>query len=331
MPPPAAGEPLTAKRIATSVLLTTLFMPLLQAADAPPRATSAFRFEPASDRSIRLLDGDRPVLVYNHGEIASDKAPKARPRGAYVHPIYGLHGEVLTDDFPADHVNHRGLYWSWPHVKVGDVELDSWNVKQGLQTRFVRWTAKETTADRASLGVENGWFVGDKQVVREQVRLDVHPATEQARPIDVTLTWTVLDEPVTLRGAEGKSYGGLSIRFGPRNTTVITVPDGRAKEDLVMAKLPWADLSGDLSGKPDALSGAAIFVHPANPDFPHEWMTRAYGMLAAGWPGVKPQTIAKDESVTMRYRVWIHRGNPDAAEIGKAYESYRATPSSGDH
>jgi hypothetical protein len=161
--------------------------------------------------------------------------------------------------------------------------------------------------------------------MREQVLLEVHPATENARAIDLTLTWTVLDEPITLWGAEGKSYGGVQIRFAPRKTTVITTPDGRTKEDLVMTKLPWADLSGDLSGKPDALSGAALFIHPSNRDFPHEWMTRSYGMLAAGWPGVKPQTIAKNESVAMRYRLWIHRGNPDAAEIGNAYETYRTT------
>ena len=48
-------------------------------------------------------------------------------------------------------------------------------------------------------------------------------------------------------------------------------------------------------------------------------------MLAAGWPGVKPQTLASNESVTMRYRLWIHRGNADAAEIGKAFETYRNT------
>ena len=297
---------------------------------ASPTTQSTFRFEPAGDAAMKLLDGDRLVLVYNHGQIANEKAPKARPRGAYVHPIYGLDGEVLTDDFPADHVNHRGLYWAWPHVKVGDAELDSWNVKSGLETRFGKWTAKETCSDRALLGVENGWFAGDKQVLREQVLLEVHPATATSRAIDVMLTWTALDEAVTLRGAEGKSYGGVQIRFAPRKTTVITTPDGRAKDDLVMTKLPWADLSGDLAGKPEAISGAALFVHPANRDFPHEWMTRQYGMLAAGWPGVKPQTIAKNESVTMRYRLWIHRGNPEATEINAAYESYTRAKSSGD-
>jgi len=160
--------------------------------------------------------------------------------------------------------------------------------------------------------------------VREEVRLDAHAAKGDSRAIDVAITLTPLDQPLTLRGAEGKSYGGLSLRFGPRKTTIITVPEGRTDEDLVMTPLPWADFVGDLGGRPDALSGAAIFVHPDHRDFPPEWMTRQYGMLAAGWPGVKPQTIPAGESVSLKYRLWIHRGNPEAVEIQEAYEAYRA-------
>lgn len=280
-----------------------------------------FRFEPINDKSLGLFERGRPVLVYNHGEIASDQAPKATPRSNYVHPIYGLDGEVLTDDFPADHVNHRGLYWAWPHVKVGETEYDLWGM------RGIRYKAGEPevmTANVALLSAENGWYVGDKQVMREQLRLRVHPATRTSRAIDVELTWTPTDQPITLRGAEGKSYGGLALRFGPRKTTVITVSRGREREDLVMTNLLWADFSGDLKTPGDgALSGIAIFVHPDHPDFPPEWMARHYGMLAVGWPGVEPVTLAATP-VTLRYRLWIHRGNPEAGEIEKAYDAYFA-------
>ena len=45
--------------------------------------------------------------------------------------------------------------------------------------------------------------------------------------------------------------------------------------------------------------------------------------LAVGWPGVKPQTIKPGESVTNRYRIWIHKGEPAAKQVEKAYEEYR--------
>jgi len=113
----------------------------------------------------------------------------------------------------------------------------------------------------------------------------------------------------------------VTLRFAPRVGTVITVPDGRAKADLLIAKLPWADLSAEFSGGPTP-SGAALFVDPRNPDYPPEWMTRDYGVLAVGWPGVKPRTLQPGESLTCRYRLWIHRGTPDAAAVQMAYDAY---------
>lgn len=288
-----------------------------------PASQTRFRFEAVSDKSLRLWEGHRPVLVYNHGFISKPGVTAARSRSTYIHPIYGLDGEVLSDDFPEDHVYHRGLYWAWPHIKVADQEYDLWSMR-GIRHEFQRWLARETKSNRALLGVENGWFVGDKQVMREKVWIQVHPASSRGRSIDVELTWTPTDRPVTLWGAEGKSYGGLTLRFGPRSKTIITVPAGRSSKDLVVTRLPWADLSGDLNGT-NKLSGAAVFVHPEHPDHPPTWMTRHYGMLAVGWPGVTPQTFPPGKSVSCRYRIWIHRGALEAAEIQSAYEEYRAS------
>lgn len=69
-------------------------------------------------------------------------------------------------------------------------------------------------------------------------------------------------------------------------------------------------------------SGAALFVDPHHPDFPPEWITRDYGVLAIGWPGGNSKTLAAGESVTCNYRLWIHRGIPPAAEISKGYEEF---------
>lgn len=281
-----------------------------------------FRFEAVDQKSLGIWDGDRAVLVYNHGAIGNPNAPSARDHSAYLHPIYGLDGEVLTDDFPKDHIYHRGLYWAWSHIKIGGAEYDSWTVR-GIRTEFQRWVSRKTSASNAVLSAENGWFVGEKQVMREQLSIAVHPASAESRSIDVELTWTPTDQPVTLQGAEGKSYGGFTFRFGPRSKTIITVPSGRTSDDLVVTKLPWADFSGDFEKPAGRVSGAAVFVHPTHPDYPPAWMTRHYGMLAVGWPGVTAQTLAPGEPVVCRYRIWIHRGPPEAAQIQKAYDLYR--------
>jgi hypothetical protein len=288
------------------------------AAQTPEKSSAGFHFKEVSDKSLGLWEGERPVLVYNHGPI--DK-PGARSRSSYIHPLYGLNGEVLTDDFPKDHVYHRGVFWAWPHVKIGEQEYDQWSLRS-LGSQFERWSKREATEVGAQLAVQNFWLEGGKRLAREEVRLLVHKATADSRAIDVELVWTPLDQPITLWGAPGKSYGGFNFRFAPRTRTIISVPEGRTSDDLVVTKLPWADFSADFAG-PNTLSGAAIFVHPQHRDYPPTWMTRHYGLMSVGWPGVEPQTLPAGEPVACRYRLWIHRGNPEPAEIQKAYEAYR--------
>jgi hypothetical protein len=280
-----------------------------------------FRFSAVNENSLGLWEGAKPLLVYNHGTITNPSARGSTPRSCYVHPLYGLDGEVLTDDFPKDHDYHRGLYWAWPHIKIREQEYDLWSIR-GIEQKFQRWITREISSDEAILTVENGWFVADKRVMQETVSFRVHRAGAQSRAIDLELTWKPIDDPITLSGAPGKSYGGLNLRFASRSKPVIIVPAGRAPEDLVVTKFAWADLSEEFK-QPGQMSGAAIFVDPDDPDFPPTWMTRHYGLLSVGWPGVNAQTFPPGKSFTCRYRVWIHRKLLEAEEIQKAYEEYR--------
>lgn len=284
-------------------------------------AETGFRFVEVNDKSLGLWEGDRPVLVYNHGIITPTNAPADRARSSYVHPLYGLDGEVLTDDFPKDHFHHRGLFWAWPHVKIGAQETDLWMLKD-IRHQFERWLKRDAGKSAAVLGVKNSWRIGDRKVVDEEVRLRVLPAKADSRAIDVELTWTPVKTPLTLRGAEGKSYGGLTLRFAPfKGETIITTPDGRTKDDLPIAHLPWADLSAQFADAKSP-SGAAIFISREHPHYPPEWLTRHYGVLCVGWPGVNEQTFPPGKPIHVRYRVWIHRGIPEVDQLKQAYEDF---------
>lgn len=304
--------------------LLGFFTALVASAATTPEASgdakTGFRFAEVDGRSLGLWEGDKPVLVYNHGVLSRTGVPASFSRSTYVHPLYGLDGEVLSDDFPRDHYHHRGLFWAWPHVGVEGKEYDLWALK-GIEQRFARWLEKTADASGAVLGIENGWFVGTKKVVRERVRLRIHAAAENARAVDVECEWTPQDKAVTLTGAADKSYGGLTLRFAPGTNTAITIPSGVTSADLPMTNLPWADLTR-LWSHEQVTSGAAIFVHPSHPDFPPQWLTRHYGVLCLGWPGVKPATFAPGQPIRCRYRVWIHRGAVDAVQLKQAYDAY---------
>lgn len=305
-------------------------MPLLAALAAAAAAEPGFAWKAVDDKSLGLWDGEKPVLVYNHGMIGKEGVAERYNRACYVHPLYGLDGEVLTEDFPRDHYHHRGVFWAWPGMKAEGKSVQSW-IPQGIHYKQERVVRQEATDKAAIFEAENGWYVGDKKVVKEALVITVHPAAKDSRAIDFELTWTALDAPVTLWGAAGKSYGGFNLRFGQnkaepnanrRKDTVITTSEGPSKgRDVENRPLAWADITGEVAGAPGR-SGVAIFIAKDHPDYPPTWLTRHYGCLCVGWPGVKPKDLEPGKPVRCRYRLWLHRGEADEATLRKAYEDY---------
>jgi len=297
--------------------------------DDTAKGNVGFRVEEVDDKSLGLWDGQSPVLVYNHGMITAENVPEGdarRTRSCYVHPLYGLSGEVLTDDFPRDHYHHHGIFWTWPHVKIDGQEYDLWT-DRGIKQRFVEWLSREGGPVAGVIGVENGWFVGDQKVMIERVWICAYKAAGDARSIDLEFTWIPIDKPITLWGAGGKSYGGLTVRFAPPSSkdpsTVITVPSGRTTADLPDTPLAWADFTSKFDDQPTP-SGAAVFVDPAHPDYPPTWLTRHYGPLCVGWPGVNPKTFQPGTPIRLNYRIWIHKTAAELARIQQAYDGYAA-------
>ena len=335
-------------------------------------AAEPFRIAENNDKKqLSILDGTLPVLTYQYDVIEHEHIPISNPQrtaGCYVHPLYGINGEILTDNAPADHFHHHGVFWTWPHVGIhepdGNVtKYDLWASTTPLKQHFVRWIGKTATEQAATFEVENGWFIGGpaegKKIMTERVKVIVHRIQKGAdiptsRAVDFEFLWQPTDKPISLRGAEEKSYGGFTVRFKPfvregRRDAVpneinrITVPSGITSEDLPEMPLPWADYTsnfyrnglgvafpdggvqaGAILNLPlkDQPSGATIFIPKTHPDFPPTWLTRHYGPLCVGWPGVVGKKFQPGEKIELRYRMWIHEGAVTVPQIEKAYKEY---------
>src|SRR4026207_2539905 len=61
-------------------------------------------------------EGDTRVLFYQAERKALPDGQAARSN--YFHPLYDLDGNVLTEDFPKDHIHHRGIFWAWHQVRI---------------------------------------------------------------------------------------------------------------------------------------------------------------------------------------------------------------------
>jgi len=228
----------------------------------------------------------------------------------------------------------------------------------------------ENGGDFAEFAVENGWFVGPnatktdaeldptakdgqngervgeriaenaplygEKVVTEIVRVKTGPLETfegvRCRSVDVEIVLIPNEKPISLRGAEGKSYGGLTIRFRPVGKNgedrFILTDEGLAKGDMPEKPLRWADFTSRFgavdkeTGEKTALSGAAIFLSPNFPDFPPTWLTRYYGPLCVGWPGVVEQKFEPGQRIEMRARIWLHEGLVAKETLQKAFERW---------
>jgi hypothetical protein len=58
-------------------------------------------------------------------------------RANYIHPLYTLDGAILTEDFPADHLHHRGVFWAWHQLYIGEKRIGD-----GWETRNFSWKVK---------------------------------------------------------------------------------------------------------------------------------------------------------------------------------------------
>ena len=284
-----------------------------------------FSFEDRGKMLLTLSQGGTPVLSYIYGMHLKEGVPQDRRRSSYIHPVYGLDGEVFSDDFPDDHYHHRGIFWTWPQVFVGRDSLSLWDIR-GIYQRFERWLLRESGPVFARLSVQNGWYVGQRRVVDEKVRLTVFRAGQVGRVLDFKFTWEAVNEPVTILGSpDVKGYGGFSFRFAPFEDPVITTSGGVQVESSDLKPFPWADLSARFEGRQPP-SGVAVFDTAENIDFPNGWTLRFYGFLGVAWPGREPYTLEPGKPVNAHYRVWLHRGDAEKGKVSSVYAAYESGP-----
>jgi len=278
--------------------------------------------EDAAKGTLTITDGGVPVLTYRFGDQLRQGADAKFSRSSYVHPLFSLDGRPLTDDFPADHVHHHGLFWGWPVVKVRGQTTSNWEIgAPPLRQHFVRWLKRGQESGLGVLSVENAWKLDSRELVaKEIVTLRVHPADSIGRAIDIELLITAVGGPLELQGTpdQNKGYGGLCFRSAPLlKGATMTTDLGPLKEDVVNTPFLWADIS-------TAELGVAVFVPPGHPGAPVRWLIRnSYaGVINPSWPGLKPVTLSPGQPLDLSYRVYIHRGNATAGKVAEEYGLY---------
>ncbi len=309
----ATRAKLTCLTVVLTVALPVLGQHVMQTVVAPGEAT------------ITVSENGRPALVYNFHTVPVPDGVSGKyavARSNYVHPLFGLDGDVLTTDYSPDHPHHRGIYWAWPEVTYAGKTHDL-HALQGVFARPVRIVQTGSGPDAAAFTVENEWRWEDREpIVRELATVRVARTAEHGRVIDFDLRFEALKSGVTLARRGKTHYGGLNIRMSPRQdqqiVKVIDPPDA-------FPRRAWAALTGVPS---EGREPASLSILQAwdNPDYPGDWVDYPkLNWLQPTFPASgTTHPLQLGTPLRLRYRLCVSRNAPTPDTAIALWDTYNA-------
>jgi len=307
-----------------SSLIPASFVALMMTFCSSPKIEkSPFVFN-ETDQGIELVENGEPVFFYQ-------KKPKTLTGeyicNNYIHPLYNLDGDILTEEFPPDHPYHRGIFWTWHQLYVDNKSIgDGW-INDGISQDVVN-VRTEKSQERAQFNLDVMWisstFNNGKPFMNEKTSVTVHQVESDIRKIDFEITLKALVERLQIGGsADAKGYGGFCVRLNLTDSLIFTSENGSViPQELQIVAGPWMDFSGSFATD-SKVSGITILCHPGTPDYPEPWILRQKGsMQNIVFPGQNRINILRDKPTILRYRVIIHKGNAESLNIPELQIEY---------
>lgn len=283
---------------------------------------------------FEVLDGDSKKRLLNY-QLETKSKDGEYGRANYIHPLHDLDGNVLTEDFPADHKHHRGIYWAWHQVLIGDMRIgDPWICKN-FEWDVVGIESHANVDQPLSVEIKCHWKSPDWMVAGEMqpfaletVKLQFHPSAKNHRMIDFDIQIVALVPNLQIGGSENaKGYGGFSLRI--KNPLELRF---RGKTGTIEPKTNAVSAGKwlEISNKDDKHNRIIVLTHKSLPEFPAPWIlrNRSKSMQNVVYPGQHAKSVSNDPSkpLRLRYRLLIHRGEADAKTIEAWQSEYESTP-----
>jgi len=270
------------------------------------------------------LDGVQ-VLTYIY---AANDPQEESPR-PYFHPVRTRTGDLVSAYRPHDHVWHKGIAWSLPHLGPDNF----WGGPSYRRGQDYRWLPnngamrhrelRQATDDDGTFRFAHSlqWVTQQGSLVVEEERsFQVVPGTDSSYTLvfDTAMT-NVSGEPIhigspTTEGRENAGYGGLFWR-GPRSFAggSIIGPGGATGEELRGQRAPWLSFVG----QHDETCRFSTLVMVDDPGSEHpepEWFARSEPFACMGPAPFFSEEVLFEAGTTLHYRygVVIADGQSDA-------------------
>lgn len=304
--------------------------------------------------AITVSVNNKPVLTYNKATLTGPAGtPAYYERSGHIHPVYNPAGQIVSGDFPSDHLHQHALFFAWTKCEFEGRPVEFWNQKLELGRVEHDKVVSVQSGER-----EGGFTVRilyqdiqnrdkPKPVLRETWTVRVFNDSEDVFRFDIISKHECASEsPLKI---EKYHYGGMAIRGSnewidtdlgnrikahekaARDHSDKTLPplirhydyltsEGKAWKEGNHSRPNWVSLHGELGGEP---TGIAVLSHPDNFRYPqpvrlHPNMPYfCYAPMVLG-----AFEIAPGKPYVSTYRYVVHLGAPNAVKLDAEWRRF---------
>ena len=268
------------------------------------------------------------------GELPRPDIKPIFRRGGYVHPVYTPSGRIVSDDYPADHIHHHGVWFAWTKTEFEGRHPDFWNMGDGTGTvEFVALDQTWSGPVDAGLRARNRYVDlssgTPKPVLNEVWEVTVYRGGTSQKP------YTMFDLVSTQECATASPlilpeyhYGGVGFRgrhewLGKDNASFLT-SEGKDRANGHGTRGRWCHVGGTVDGQP---AGIGVLCHPANFRAPQPMRIHPTEPFFCYAPSQLGQwEIAPGQKYVSRYRFIAADGPADKAELDRLWNDYANPP-----
>jgi hypothetical protein len=297
----------------------------------------------ADAAQITAERSERGVVVKIDGQLFTEYLTRSGTK-PILWPIIGPTGKLMTRSWPmgkkgpherADHIHQRSFwfshgdvngvnFWTEHSQKKGDKAPKPAIVKH-------REFVKVESGKQAVIVSCNDWLDPDGKKVCEDERTLTFGTDGRSRWIDFDIEIKAIGHPVTFGDTKEGCFGirmAATMKPDAKLGGKLVNSEGQTGKAAWGKQAAWVDYSGPVEGQ---TLGIAMFNHPSSFRFPTHWHARSYGLCSANPFGLSyfegkgangSHTISAGQSITLRYRVLLHKGDSKEGKVAEAFAAY---------
>ena len=256
-------------------------------------------------------------------------------RGGYLHPLLTPSGVAVTDDYPANHLHHHGVWSAWTNTVFQGRKTDFWNMGQGrgkVDCKGIEFSWSGPVF--AGVEAENEFtdLTSGEPIValNERWTVKIYAVNDADNPYNLV---ELISEQEMAGGDDLElpeyHYGGFGIRGlgawdGAENAGFLTSEGITNRDEANSKPARWIAMTGAAgAGK----ASIAILGHPKNFRAPQPLRVHPSEPFISFAPQVAgPMKISHGKTYRSEYRFVLFDGEPDKELLERLWNDYAEPP-----